>query len=79
MNQVTVYSTTWCGPCGRLKKQLAREGIAFHDVNIEEDPAAAEIVAAANNGDLLVPTVVLADGKTLSNPSVIQVKAHLGA
>jgi hypothetical protein len=36
-------------------------------------------VAAANNGDHLVPTVVLADGTTLSNPSVRQIKKHLSS
>ncbi|MEI8081321.1 MAG: glutaredoxin domain-containing protein, partial [Actinomycetes bacterium] len=56
MNEVTVYSTTWCGSCKRLKTQLTREGISFTDVDIEQDPGAADIVAAANNGDHLVPT-----------------------
>jgi mycoredoxin len=41
MSMLTVYSTTWCGYCARLKKMLDREGIAYDEVNIEEDPAAA--------------------------------------
>ncbi|MEI6623088.1 MAG: mycoredoxin [Actinomycetes bacterium] len=79
VSEVTVYSTPWCGHCKRLKTQLAREGIEFVDVDIETDPAAADIVAAANNGDHVVPTVVMADGTTLSNPSVRQIKEHLSS
>ena len=34
---LTMYSTTWCGFCARLKSQLGREGIAFTEVDIEQD------------------------------------------
>ena len=27
---VTMFSTTWCGYCRRLKSQMEREGIAFN-------------------------------------------------
>ena len=36
---VTMYSTTWCGYCRRLKSQMDREGIAYTEINIEQDPA----------------------------------------
>ena len=32
---VVMYSTVWCGYCRRLKAQLAREGIEFHEIDIE--------------------------------------------
>ena len=38
---VTMYTTTWCGYCLRLKTVLKNEGIAFVEVDIELDPAAA--------------------------------------
>ncbi|NEE30011.1 NrdH-redoxin, partial [Streptomyces sp. SID7982] len=38
---VTMYSTTWCGYCRRLKSQMDREGIAYNEVNIEHDPESA--------------------------------------
>ncbi|WP_370332206.1 mycoredoxin [Mycolicibacterium hippocampi] len=74
---VTMYTTTWCGYCVRLKKVLKNEGIAFTEVDIETDPAAAEFVAAANGGNQTVPTLRFADGSTLTNPSGAQVKAKL--
>ena len=74
---ITMYSTTWCGYCHRLKSQLQREGIDFHVVDIELDPAAAEIVMAVNNGNQTVPTLVYADGTAHTNPSISQVKQKL--
>jgi mycoredoxin len=76
---VTMYSTTWCGYCMRLKKMLDREGIAYAEVNIEEDPDAADMVMRVNGGNRTVPTLVFPDGAALTNPSIDQVKAALAA
>jgi mycoredoxin len=74
---VIMYTTSWCGYCFRLKKLLKTEGIAFTEVDIEHDPAAAQFVASANGGNQTVPTLKFADGSTLTNPSWTQVKAKL--
>ena len=74
---VTMYTTTWCGYCFRLKKVMQKEGIAFTEVDIEKDPAAAEFVASVNGGNQTVPTLKFADGSTLTNPSGAEVKAKL--
>lgn len=74
---VTMYTTTWCGYCARLKKVLAHEGIAFTEVDIERDPVAAEFVASANGGNQTVPTLKFSDGSTLTNPTAAQVKSKL--
>ncbi|MEU4699457.1 mycoredoxin [Nonomuraea dietziae] len=79
---LTVYSTTWCGPCKRLKSQLTREGISYDEVDIERNPAAAEFVMSVNNGNQTVPTVVVDSptGRTvLTNPPVAQIKRLLAA
>jgi mycoredoxin len=76
---LTMYSTTWCGHCMRLKRMLDREGIAYAEVNIDEDPAAAEFVMRVNRGNRTVPTVVFPGGAALTNPSIDQVKAALAA
>ena len=72
-----MFSTTWCGYCRRLKAQLDREGIAFTEVDIEQDPDAAEFVMAVNGGNQTVPTVLFPDGSAATNPSVAEVKARL--
>ena len=76
---LTMYSTSWCGYCHRLKSQLDREGIAYRVVDIERDPVAADFVMSVNGGNQTVPTVRFEDGSALTNPSVIQVKDHLAA
>ncbi|HVU71780.1 MAG TPA: mycoredoxin [Mycobacteriales bacterium] len=65
---LTIYSTTWCGYCTRLKNQLTRAGVAFDEVDIEAEPEAEALVRAANGGNATVPTLVFADGRTLTNP-----------
>jgi mycoredoxin len=76
---VTMYTTTWCGYCVRLKKLMQMEGIGFAEVDIETDAAAADLVANANGGNRTVPTLIFADGTALTNPSIDQVKAQLTA
>jgi mycoredoxin len=75
---VTMYSTTWCGYCRRLKGQMDRAGIGYSEVNIEQDPKSAQFVESVNNGNQTVPTVVFPDGSALTNPSLAQVKQKLG-
>lgn len=74
---VTMYTTSWCGYCVRLKKLMQREGIEFAEVNIETDENAADLVMHANGGNRTVPTLVFADGTALTNPSIDQVKSQL--
>ena len=73
-----MYTTNWCGYCQRLKAQLGREGIAFTEIDIESDPQAAAFVESVNGGNQTVPTVLYDDGTAVTNPSIGEVKAHLG-
>ena len=74
---ITMYSTTWCGYCRRLKTQLDSQGIAYREVNIEEDPASAAFVEGVNGGNQVVPTVLFPDGSTATNPSLAEVRERL--
>jgi mycoredoxin len=73
----TMYSTAWCGYCHRLKRVLERDGITFAEVDIDSDPAAAELVRSVNGGNATVPTLVFADGSALTNPTPDEVRAKL--
>ncbi|WP_408016059.1 mycoredoxin [Rhodococcus artemisiae] len=75
---LTIYSTTWCGYCKRLKKQLDENGIGYAEIDIESDPAAAEFVGSVNDGNHVVPTVKYANGTTETNPPLSAVKRALG-
>jgi mycoredoxin len=74
-----MYSTPWCGYCRRLKSQMEREGIAYTEIDIEADPAAADYVMQVNGGNQTVPTLVFPDGTALTNPSLAQVKERVAA
>jgi len=81
---VTMYSTTWCGYCRRLKGQMDREGIPYNEINIEQDPESAAFVEKANGGNQTVPTVLVIPAQggsevVMTNPSLAQVKQALGA
>lgn len=74
----TFYSTSWCGPCKRLKGQLAELEITFEEVDIEQSPQGAALVESLNNGNQMVPTLVFSDGTSMTNPSAMAVKEKLG-
>jgi mycoredoxin len=76
---VIVYTTQWCGYCFRLKADLHRAGLAFDEVDIEQQPEAEQLVRAVNQGNATVPTVVFADGSSSTNPSIAEVLARVSA
>jgi mycoredoxin len=65
-NSVVIYSTCWCGDCRRAKNFLRERGVAFREVNIDDDPEAAALVMKVNNGKRKVPTIGTTDGRYFS-------------
>jgi mycoredoxin len=61
MEEITMYSTAFCPDCYRAKRFLKERGVAFNEVNIEEDETAEEVVIRANNGKRKVPTLKVGD------------------
>lgn len=76
---ITMFSTTWCGYCKRLKTQLDSVGVPYTEVNIEETPGTAEIVGAFNGGNHTVPTVIFSDGSAATNPSLADVQSRIAS
>jgi mycoredoxin len=76
---LTMYTTTWCGYCVRLKRQLDAQGITYVEVDVEQDPAAAALVEQVNGGNRTVPTLVFPDGTAATNPTIAEVRSRLGA
>jgi mycoredoxin len=74
---VTMFTTTWCGYCKRLKKQMDDAGVSYTEVNIEETPGTADIVGSFNNGNHTVPTVIFPDGSAATNPSLADLQFRL--
>jgi mycoredoxin len=57
---ITMYTTQGCPDCHRAKTFLKERGVAYREVNIEEDESAEEIVIRANDGKRKVPTFEVA-------------------
>lgn len=74
---MTMYSTVWCGYCQRLKKQLAEHYVEYAEIDIEQNPDAAQIVEQVNEGNQTVPTLVFSDGYAMTNPSLQAVLSKL--
>ena len=75
---VTMYATSWCPYCTRLRAQLKEHDIPFVEIDIDDDPAAAEFVASVNDGNQVVPTLKFPDGQTATNPPIKGVLRRLG-
>jgi glutaredoxin len=57
VEDITMYSTTWCVDCRRTKQFLKERGVVFSEVNIDEDPDAEDLVLSVNRGRRKVPTI----------------------
>ena len=59
---LTLYTTTWCPFCVRLKMLLDEKGIGYVEIDVESDAAAAAFVESVNNGNRVVPTALYRTG-----------------
>jgi mycoredoxin len=57
VEEIIMYSTTWCVDCWRAKQFLKDRGVNFIEVNIDEEPDAEDLVLQVNEGLRKVPTV----------------------
>ena len=55
--RIVMYTTPWCRDCRSAKAFLAERAVPYDEVNIEQDPRAAELVMALNRGNRSVPTL----------------------
>lgn len=60
-HRVVVYSTSWCPDCHRLKRILQAQAVAFAEVDIDADPAAAARLRALT-GRTAIPFVQVDGG-----------------
>lgn len=57
MEEITMYCTSWCVDCRRARQFLKDRGVSFHEVNIDEDVDAEDLVLEVNEGRRKVPTI----------------------
>ena len=58
---IKMYTTSTCGDCRVTKRVLEQRGLEFTEINIEQNPEAAEYVMSVNGGRRSVPTLEFAD------------------
>jgi mycoredoxin len=74
---LTLYTTSWCPFCTRLKKLLDEKEIGYTEIDVDADAEAAAFVESVNNGNRVVPTALYSDGTTATNPAASKVRAKL--
>lgn len=77
-SEITVYGANWCGDCRRSKKFMDDNGVGYHWVDIENDPAAIDLVLKLNGGKRIIPTIVFEDGSILIEPTNSELAKKLG-
>ena len=55
---IKMYTTSWCPDCVAAKRALSAKGLAYEEINIEQDEQAAQYVMSVNGGRRSVPTLV---------------------
>ena len=58
---ITLYGTAWCGFCKKARTWLAARGVAFRDLDVEQDEAAAAAYRALGGSG--VPVIVVGNRK----------------
>jgi mycoredoxin len=73
---LTMFGAQWCIDCRRTKAQLDGLGIDYEYIDLEADPAAAE-VAREISGRTSIPVVVYPDATHHVEPSNADVETKL--
>ncbi|MFS0912079.1 glutaredoxin family protein [Microbacterium sp. 179-I 3D2 NHS] len=73
---ITMFGAEGCSDCRRTKKQLDELGVAYTYVDLEADPAAAD-VAKEISGRMNIPVVLYPDASHHVEPSNADVEAKL--
>ena len=74
---IIIYTTSWCGDCHRLARQLKDRQVIFEERDIERSPADYQTMMGYTNGKRVIPTLDI-EGKILINPRLTQVLEALG-
>lgn len=56
---ITIYTSNTCAYCNMVKQYLKMKGKDYSEVNIEEEPAKRQEMAALTGGQMNVPVTVV--------------------
>jgi thioredoxin reductase (NADPH) len=77
-SHISIYGTTWCPDCRRVKHFLGEHRIQYDWVDIEQDEQAMAELERLNAGQRIVPTIVFPDGRMLVEPTNEELARKLG-
>lgn len=66
---ITIYGAQWCADCKRSKEYLNSIGASYTYIDIQDTPDAAAAMQHINGGRNRIPTIQLANGVVLVEPS----------
>ena len=83
VEQITIYSTSWCPDCKNAKRFLRERGILYDEIDIDKDESAAQQVIRWSGGRRVIPTLrILKSGQSepviVHNPPLYKLAKLLG-
>jgi glutaredoxin 3 len=58
---IVMYSTGWCPYCDRARALLARKGLTFREIKVDENPAEREAMLARSGGRRTVTQIFIGE------------------
>jgi glutaredoxin 3 len=58
---IVMYSTGWCPYCDRARALLARKGLTFREIKVDENPAERDAMLARSGGRRTVPQIFIGE------------------
>jgi mycoredoxin len=74
--RLTLYWRPACGFCSSLRRQLTESGLDYAEVNIWDEPGAADVVRRFARGNETVPTFVIGDPDSDDAIGLVNPRAH---
>lgn len=75
-----MYTTMWCADCHRAKQFLRERGVAYREIDVDEDPDAEDLILRVNDGRRKVPTIEVA-GRFFAcspfDPYLLETELHI--
>jgi glutaredoxin 3 len=56
-----MYSTGWCGYCERARGLLARKGVTYREIRLDEEPGEREAMLRRSGGRRSVPQIFIGE------------------
>jgi mycoredoxin len=75
---VTLYASDWCSHSRSVERFLEQNKIPTRKIQIDGDDSARAELIELNHGYASTPTLVLADGSILTEPSLDELRRTLG-